>query len=292
MTPLFSILFVGDAHRQEFCAAANWLQARGARLTPDISAALDVLREPDFSPALIVLAQLSSHPFAPGQIDTLRRTAPLARIVRLLDPWLEGEGRTGQPVPAALRFKWHQWPGRLQYPTELAMSDSQSNLSLFPSPWSLPVTADENDCLLAAPIENNIPELLSNRLDHPSQKPSPVPLIAVCAQNRETAQSLCDICTQCGWKSLWLRMLPAETPLSVDAVVFDLAFGMSMQTEMLSAMKAIVGATPIIALLGFPRPDDLSRLQSAGAAAVVSKPFLADDLLWQIEQLLPIKTVG
>ena len=56
---------------------------------------------------------------------------------------------------------------------------------------------------------------------------------------------------------------------------------------MLSAMQATTAAAPIIALLGFMRPEDIPRLQSAGATTVVSKPFLADDLFNRIEQLLP-----
>jgi CheY-like chemotaxis protein len=82
-----------------------------------------------------------------------------------------------------------------------------------------------------------------------------------------------------------------ETPLSVDAVLCDLEFGgTAEQLSTLAALKAVTGAAPLIALVGFPRLDDVSRLQSAGATAVVSKPFLTGDLLWQIEQLLPTKS--
>jgi CheY-like chemotaxis protein len=294
MSPSFPILFVGNVQRAEFRRAAEWLQNRGAQMTPDIAAALNVLEDPNFSPALIVLAQLGSQTFFAGQIEALRRTAPLARIVRLLDPWLEGESRSGQPLPATLRSPWEQWPACLQRLTSHALSESDSSKSTsdhfsLESPCSLPVTANEDDRQLASIGDDTLAENFLNRIEYPAQHGSPIPLIAVCARHRDTAQSLCEICTTRGWKSLWLRTLPAETPLSVDAVIFDLAYGTSQETEMLSTMKALVGAAPLIALWGFPRPEDLSRLHAAGVAAVVSKPLLADALLWQIQQLLPSK---
>ena len=41
-----------------------------------------------------------------------------------------------------------------------------------------------------------------------------------------------------------------------------------------------------IALVGFPRVQDKAAAVGAGASAVVSKPFLAEDLLWQMRQCL------
>jgi len=38
--------------------------------------------------------------------------------------------------------------------------------------------------------------------------------------------------------------------------------------------------------MDFPRIDDRSRALAAGARAVVSKPFLIEDLFWQIDRLV------
>jgi CheY-like chemotaxis protein len=289
MNPPFPILFVGNAQRQEFCAAAAWLESRCARMTSDIPAALDILQETDFPPALIVLAEINSKPFTADHLDTLRRAAPLARIIRLLDPWLEGESRSGKPLPASWQAQWHQWSSRLRRPTD-PDSGSASELSFSHSSWSLPVTASEDDRLLASIDDSSAIETISSQTESPIQEVSPNPLIAVFAQHRETAQSFCDICTRRGWKSLWLRSVPEETPLSVNAVIIDLAFGIPRKTETLTAIRSATGSAPLIVLLGFPRPEDVSRLQSAGVSAVVAKPFLADDLLREIEQLLPANT--
>jgi CheY-like chemotaxis protein len=279
MNQLFPILFVGDAERYEFSAAAKWLQNRGARLASDIQTALTVLDNSDFSPAVIVLL------FTADQIEKLRRTAPLARIIRLLDPWLEGESRSGQPIPASLRTQWEQWPARIQQPVHLALQGLESKQTASPPVWSLPLTATEDDRLMAL-FGGDIPANSSSDQIALTASAAPAPLIAVRAQHRETAHTLCDICHACGWKSLWLRTLPAETPISVNAVLFDMASNKPQELELLKAMKAITGTASLIALAGFPRPEDISELQSAGAAVVISKPFLVDDLIWQTEQLL------
>jgi CheY-like chemotaxis protein len=286
MNPPFAILFIGDVERHEFRAAANWLQNRGARLAADIPAALNELDDSDFSPAVIVLAQLGSEPFASDQIEKLRRATPLARIIRLLGPWLESESRSGQPIPATVRASWEQWRGRIQQPFNGTMQNFESQQAVSPPLWSLPLTATEDDRLLALYGGNMAANSFSDQVGATAAVVALTPLIAVCARHRETAHTLCDICHTRGWKSLWLRTLPVETPISVNAVLFDLAFNTPQELELVKAMKAIAGEAPLIALAGFPRPEDILKLQSAGAAEVISKPFFANDLIWQTEQLL------
>jgi CheY-like chemotaxis protein len=49
-----------------------------------------------------------------------------------------------------------------------------------------------------------------------------------------------------------------------------------------------MGPAPIVALLNFPRVEDRDRALAAGAAAVLSKPVLVEDLLWQLRQIAQI----
>jgi CheY-like chemotaxis protein len=285
MNQPFPMLFVGDAEQREFRVAATWLQERGARLANDIPAALAALNDSDFCPAVIVLAQRDSQPFAAEQIEKLRQAAPLARIIRLLGPWLEGESRSGKPIPATLRAGWEQWPGKIQQPTSSAMNNYESEHVVSAPLWSLPLTATEDDRLLALLGGNISANSFSDQAEATISVVAPTFLIAVHAQHRETAHTLCDICHARGWKSLWLRTLPVETPISVNAVLFDLAANTAQELDQIRAMKAIVGDAPLIALAGFPRSEDISQLRAAGAAAVISKPFLTGDLIWQTEQL-------
>jgi CheY-like chemotaxis protein len=43
---------------------------------------------------------------------------------------------------------------------------------------------------------------------------------------------------------------------------------------------------PVIALLDFVRCEDIERMMALGASHVLAKPFLLNDLLWQLGQLL------
>lgn len=261
MNESLPVLFVGDFERAEFRSTAAQLATQEARSVPDIPAALELLNGNDFCPAVIVLAEVGSQPRSNDDLAQLRRTVPLARLVRLVDPWLEGESRTNRSLPVALRAQWHQ------------------RIDQFP--WSLPITASQDDCLLATVDDERGIESPSNNT-----------LIAICARDRETVQSLAGIFTAQRWKSLCLRTPPTETPLSVDVVIFDLAFGTDQELAQLAAMKSAVGAAPLIALLGFPRPEDIARLHSAGAAAVIAKPFLTADLIREIEQLFQAKATN
>jgi CheY-like chemotaxis protein len=51
-------------------------------------------------------------------------------------------------------------------------------------------------------------------------------------------------------------------------------------------LKRLTREAPIVAVVGFPRADDVRRARQAGVSAVVSKPYLVRDLLWQLEQAI------
>ena len=50
-------------------------------------------------------------------------------------------------------------------------------------------------------------------------------------------------------------------------------------------LRAACGSGPIVAVVGFVRGDDCRRAAAAGVAAVVTKPYLIHDLLWQLARV-------
>ncbi len=254
------ILFIGDAQREEFRAAARSLVDRGAVIAADVSRAQAIISQ-GFAPAMIVVAQSWPNQFSERRIEELRRASPLARIVRLLGTWMDGDGRTGKPWPATMLASWQRWDAR--------HSDMLPGLSL-------PITASEDDRLLAAgDAAHSIPSAQRDSL-----------WIAVHAQSRDTAESLIELCSQRGWNALWLRNVNAALPSIVDCAVFDARDTSAKEIQDLVNLRTSLGAAPIIALVGFPRLEDVERFQAAGASAIVSKPFLADDLARQIERFV------
>jgi len=77
----------------------------------------------------------------------------------------------------------------------------------------------------------------------------------------------------------WLPMAGAV------AAIFDGTDGRGPEAAPLGRLAAALGGAPISALLDFPRAEDRDRVLACGAAAVLSKPLLLEDLWWQLDHL-------
>lgn len=272
-----SVLFVGDRERGEFADVFAWLRDN-ARLAvaADCSAAAGHLSGGDFDPELIVVAQSWPGEFSPREIDRLRRAAPLARVSELLGSWCEGETRTGRPAGGTLRNYWHQWLPRMAPEFARAARGERSI-------WSLPPTATDDERLVAAGAEHR---LTGNTAGEVAGKDrAGRGLIAILLQNGMMARALCDACPTRGYACAWLPRGRGSYLSGVRALVWDAPSAVDSWAETLVSLGREWRNTPIVALASFPRIEDVARLRAAGAAAVVSKPMLLDDLFWQLEQL-------
>jgi CheY-like chemotaxis protein len=248
------LLLVGDAGRDEFRDATAWLLRRGATQARDIAQALTLL-DGGLTPAAIVVAQASPGRFSSADIERLRRAAPLARVVTLLGTWLEGETRSGKPWPAALRVYWHGWPRR-------HASLRRARLALF-------------DRHMSAGHRHQ-------RRTHPGR----LPTVARITRPTSHARHLRPI-------ARYRRGASGNRPPNelagqhppVDIALVDASHGSESAVEPLRRCKQALGDVPILAITGFPRIDQVRSLQSAGASAVLSKPFLVNDLLWHLNRL-------
>jgi CheY-like chemotaxis protein len=259
-----TILLVGDTRRREFREADAALERAGdVARAADVEAALGVLEEGRVAPDVIVVAQAQPGQFAPEAVDRLRRLAPLARVLGLLGSWCEGESRTGEPWPAAIRLYWHQWLP--QCDRELGrLLDGRG------SSWALPATATDDERLLAQSVD---------------PAPRRQGLIALCVRRFEMHDWFATACRRQGYSTVWLR--PGE-PIRVDGVrsaVFDGTDCGPDEVVQIEHLSAELRPAAILALLDFPRIEDHDRALAAGAAAVLSKPLLLDDLFWQLDRM-------
>lgn len=263
--PELAILLLGETDRTEFRHTRAVLEGLGRVVrAPDAAAAEEILRQGE-SADLIVAAQAFPGEFSHAAIDRLRRLAPLARVLGLLGSWCEGEMRTGKPWPAAIRVYWHQFAPRCQ--RELARLHGGRG-----SAWGLPATATEEERLLAAD-------------DHP--QPARQGLIAVHARWFAMEDWLSAALRARGFSTVWLRPPQPARIEGAAAAVFD---GSDLRGEEFDELKRLAEAVrpaPVIALLDFPRVEDHRRALEAGAAAVLSKPLLLDDLFWHLDRSAP-----
>ena len=282
------ILLLGDRDRPEFreaCAVLDTLSspvckadqgATGVSPVSDVGQIANLPRDWQIgnlphgtgnlpvAPEVIVLLQAYPGQFSHADLDRLQRQYPLSRLVLLLGTWCEGEKRSGQPWPAAVRLYWHQGPERLRQ--ELGRLTAGRG-----SAWGLPVTATEEERLLAA---SEVP------------LPQGQGLIAIGSFSPEMADWLAAACRSSGHATVWIDPRHPARLQGAVAAIYDAAETGEADFDALQQFVGQIDPAPVAALLGFPRIDDYRRAIEAGAAAVLSKPLAVDDLAWRIEEMI------
>lgn len=268
MTLTVNILVVGDVYRSEFREARRAMDACGeVAEAADIDAACAVLADGERAFDVIVLATAYPGQFSSEAVDRLRRLAPLGRVVALLGAWCEGEVRSGHPLPGVIRVYWHQWEQRLGW--EAARWGDGVRCS-----WGLPATAGEEERVLAL-AEEPIPQRSG--------------LIAVCSQEHAIGDWLCAVCRRAGHTTVWLRPGDPLRDAKPTAGIFD-ASDQPRQYEELRRFADALHSAPVVALIGFPRIEERDQARTAGAASVLSKPLLMEDLFWELDRLSALAT--
>jgi CheY-like chemotaxis protein len=266
------VLIVGPHEQSEFRRPVDDLLGRGALWAGDIRGALEMFAS-GYSPALVVVLQAWPGQFSSSNFDELRRVCPLARIVRVLGPWMEGELRTGRPVPGTIRVYWHEAPAFIDCQLQHLATGGLSA-------WTLPVTANEQDRLIAK-LDG---EAMAARQTETA--PMLTKSMAIHAKHLETAESLMELCNACGWRGQRLREIEPALVNSFDAVILDSSRGRLGAEAVLSKLRSIGASPPTLVLVGFSRQDEIDQLQSAGAAAVLRKPFSIEEFKWHVEGVL------
>ncbi|MCE5302119.1 MAG: hypothetical protein LLF97_03300 [Planctomycetaceae bacterium] len=226
------------------------------------SDAATVLHRGQLTPDLIVAAQAFPGQISHAAIAQLRRLAPLARIVGLLGSWCEGEMRTGSPWPGAVRVYWHQWTPR-------ADRQLRRMVGGRPCAWSLPPTATEEERLLAD----------ADPMTTPIRPTDSRGLVLIRSNLPEMAEWLSAMCRRQGFATVRQCDSVSMSAEGVRAAIFDADRFDTQSCAKLKRLTAALRPSPVLALTTFPREEDRRKALEAGAAAVLSKPFLLDDLL-------------
>jgi CheY-like chemotaxis protein len=256
------VLWIGDSAAAEFGSIRARL-ASTIRLetAASVGAALDWLAAVNTEPALLIFAQRWPGQFPADRVDRLRQLSPLARCLALLGPWCEGEPRSGKPLPGVQRLYWHQWSPHVE-------GELRKLIRGEPCEWSLPETATEEE---------------RSSLSHGARVLAGCkPLVAIQAHDREAAAALADVLTSAGYASVWLRPGQASEARGVSAVLVDLDYPSEGPWRELAECHKRWSPAPVLALLGFPRPDDAARATQLGARALLSKPLRSAHLLAEL----------
>ncbi len=260
-----SILVFGSTERSEFRDPLASLDSLGrVTVTTDVRSAVAAITGGVVGPDVIVVAQAYPGQFSSDAIDRLRQVAPLARVVALLGSWCEGEMRTGKPWPGAIRLYWHQWQPQCERELRRLAAGGSST-------WALPMTSGDEERLLAA-SHDRVPDGRGR--------------VALCTPRFDMQQWLLGACQHGGYTTCWVQPHRWAALGEVSAAVFDADECSGDEVDSLERLVAEVDPAPVVALLDFPRIESRNRALGAGARAVLSKPLLVEDLLWQIDRLL------
>ncbi|HVX10714.1 MAG TPA: hypothetical protein VHC22_06000 [Pirellulales bacterium] len=251
------ILLTGDFDRDEFAATVAEIGRIGEVVRESsLDSAIRQLASDATPVDLIIIAQARPGQYSAASVEVLRRCAPLAPLVALLGSWCDGETRSAAPWPGVTRVPWHQGQSRLvQEVRRLAAGE----LTVF----SQPLTASAEERLLHSTLHRH--DAIAGSL-------------AVLSAHREQADWLAAACLSAGMSTVIFRTIPQNAVEGVQVVVWDAGLpGPDLPAICRQMIGRFAGAA-VLALLDFPRCDDVRDLRRAGAVAVLAKPLSVSDL--------------
>jgi hypothetical protein len=225
----------------------------------DVDRAIEVLAGDQSLVELVIIAQAYPGQFSQAAIERLRQAAPLARWWGLLGAWCEGEARSGSPWLGVPRVYWHQFAARFEQELRRRSSD-------VPPHWSLPVTANEEDRMLLASREELCPG---------------EGVVAIVASSSSVAHWISDACRKQGYTPLRCEAAAiAGRFRGLRAAIWD--GDLDADVEQLRSLVVAIRPAPVVALLAFPRPEEVAACLAAGATAVLSKPLRMEELFARV----------
>ncbi len=273
------VLLVGDWQHREFAAAsANISDTYDWPHATNINEACDLLSHCFQPPELILLAQPLPGLFRQADIDRLQQLVPLTRLVLVAGSWCEGELRTGSPPNGIIRLYWYELASWWQAAID------RRDAGLCP-PWSLPLDhAQAGRC--------------SSANDLSQSKNSSLLSVLIDAADFAVYETLSTALDNYGINSSWkfqdenaTAPAPAPAPApanananaNANAGIWDGGQLSDCERTRLTNFCCQVDG-PVIALLDFPRIEHFAQAQAAGAAAVLAKPYIVEELVAALTQ--------
>lgn len=256
------ILFVGDASHHEFSEAVAWLlEYSDLTIVSDCDDACEFLSRQNVIPETIVVAASRPGQFTQRQIESLIQRSPLVPIVALMGGWCEGEMRTGNPWRGVIRVYWHQFVPRMA--EELVSINRRGRLSL-------PRTFTEV-------------EVHNANIAIPDVKPRG--MVVIRAATLDVYESLADTCSVIGHATVWENARQAAFVRGAVAALWDVGSSIEFDQCALRDFTSRVAPAPTMVVAGFPRPSDRELAIDCGASAIVSKPFLQQEIWCELARV-------
>ncbi|MGD9636541.1 MAG: hypothetical protein AB7G28_02980 [Pirellulales bacterium] len=201
------------------------------------------------APEVILIVESRPGIVARREVERLRRSAPLAAVISLCGSWCEGETRTGRPIAGATRRYWHEFPTWWRRQIELRRAGRCPEWARVDD-CGMPIA----DCGLASPGT-----------------------VLVSSPDFDSADAIATSLQSAGYRAIWYRN--GEDSISNVAARAGVWLGGQLSDAEANELAAFCTvASPVIALLDFPRRDRHEAALAAGATAVLGKPWSNADL--------------
>jgi hypothetical protein len=226
-------------------------------------------------PELVLLAQARPGVSNQSQLETLRKLAPLTRVVIVAGTWCEGELRTGQPPAGVVRLYWYEFAPWWR----AAVAEWKANQT---PAWSEPlddVRAGQQTAIVKLRERHDV-------------IPTEAGVIAVDAVDFAVFETLATVLAPLGWRCEWQPRHRPELvrPTQPVAAIWDggqLSDGeLTSLHEFVRRVHASNATAPVIVLLDFPRVEHLQAARAAGAAVVLGKPYRIAHLANELDRLI------
>ncbi|MCH2127053.1 MAG: hypothetical protein MK165_19835 [Pirellulaceae bacterium] len=262
-----NVLVVGDTNHEAFEPCVQWLKTHiDTTVISDFSQAVSAIRSGGLYPKLIVIAQSRPGQFSAAEVESLYVLSPLTHLVALLGSWCEGETRSGKPWPGVQRIYWHEWESQIPGMVSRIKSSSETLRTL-------PRTATRAEEL----------HVLSNERPTPS-----LGLVAIQTEQFASYEAISTACCLVGHSTVWVH---GENWPHMEGVVLGIWDGKSLLgSSERTRLRDFVSRLPnssVIAMLDFPRSDEVGLAHAMRIDHVISKPFLLEEL-WDVIKLKSI----
>ena len=101
-----------------------------------------------------------------------------------------------------------------------------------------------------------------------------------------TFDGLAAACRAAGYATVWCGHDQPQIFRGAVAALWDAASLDQENLQQLERIRLTQPQLPIVALLGFPRHDQIRQLRQSGATSVVACPFVLPDLWHAIEEAI------
>lgn len=245
---MLNLLLIGRSEPAEMQPIRAFLArectAADLRTAVDLDAALRLVRAENWFPDLVVVLQNWPDEYSRRDIEALIAASPLARIVCCYGAWCDSDGRTRTLWPPAVRVSTLAATLRLQHELELLRGGR---------------------CGPVLPLTGGREEIFAYDHSQPVAATSGGAPIAVISPDAAYAANLQTTLRMAGFSIAASSCEPTTT-----AVVWDIDpwnEGIAAELTAFQQQRSL----PILALMGFPRSDEIAAVKARGATAVIPK---------------------